>query len=194
VKDESKGLLPMVLAFVAGVVLVAIVATGVMFFRQANQRGDELNAQNDAAAAACNYAQATNSYDYTKSLDDFLAKAKEGATSNVVQMLEQNWQVMRQLLTESKVTSKVAQAACGFKSGDSEKATVLVKLTLEITNSVTPVAKQQGLAVSAGLEKSGDKWLVNKWDLVVQPTDSGRTGGGAPTPETHPTPGPQPGN
>lgn len=199
---SDRGLLPIVVAFVAGVVLVALIATGGVFFKQALDRGSELSAQDDSTAAACKYAEDTNSYDYTKTLDDFLAKAKEGATGNVVATLEENWQVMRQLLTESKVVSRVSQAVCGFQSGDSEKAKVLVKLRLDITNSVTPEPKQQDLAVSAGLEKSGDKWLVNKWDLVVTPSSPEQQGAGQPVPEAPPVPpgteqpgtGQQPGN
>lgn len=194
-EQTQPGMAPMIGAFVAGVVLVALVATGIVYFQQSRERGAELAAQDESARAACEYARITNTYDYSKSLDDYLGKAKQGATENVIKMLEQNWTVMRQLLAESKVTSAVSDASCGWQSGDTESAKVLVKVVLDTTNSNNPVPRRSGIAVSAGLQKSGDKWLVNKWDLVVQPTPTApQQGQPAPNPPAPEQPAPQPGN
>lgn len=196
-QDENKtagglGLLPMIVAFVAGVVLVASIVAGAVFFRQAQQRGDELAAQEDAARAACQFAKATNTYDYTGDLDAFLQTMKDGATENVVSSLEKNWDVMRQLLTESQVKSWVDEVTCGFQSGDAENAKVLVNIGLMKTNSLTPEPRRQDIAVVAGMEKSGDRWIVNKWELAMLAGIDAQGGQPAPAPGPQAAPGEQP--
>ncbi|MEV0106781.1 hypothetical protein AB0H42_10650 [Nocardia sp. NPDC050799] len=177
---DKSGLLPVVAAFVAGVVLVALVAAGVVYFRAFQQNRGELAAQDQSTRAACDFARATNTYDYQGDLDGFMQAMKDGATDNVVSSLEQNWDVLRQLLTESKVKSWVDEATCGFQSGDEKSAKVLVNIGLMKTNSVTPEPKRQDIAVTATLEKDGDRWIVNQWELAMLAGIGGQ--GGQPAP------------
>ncbi|MBF6350150.1 hypothetical protein IU448_14160 [Nocardia flavorosea] len=194
--DGKSGLLPVVIAFVTGVVLVALIAAGVVYFRAYQQNNGELAAQDESTRAACDFARSTNTYDFEGDLDGFLQAMKDGATDDVVGSLEQNWDVLRQLLTESKVKSWVDEATCGFQSGDEENAKVLVNIGLMKTNAVTPEPKRQDIAVVAGLEKDGDRWIVNQWDLAMlagaggapaQPADPGAPAPAAP--EGQPAPG-----
>ncbi|WP_157224297.1 hypothetical protein [Nocardia paucivorans] len=185
-----RGMLPMIAAFVAGVVLVALVVSGVVFFREAYRSGGELAAQDEATRAACDFAEATNTYDYAGDLDGFIQNMKDRATGNVVSSLEKNWEVVRQLLTESKVKSWVDQVSCGFQSGDAESARVLVNISLMKTNAATPEPKQQDIAVIAGLEKSGDRWIVDKWDLAMLAGVGSEVGAPASPPAQAPAPAP----
>lgn len=187
----ARGMLPVIAAFAAGVVLVALVVAGAVFFREAHRSGGELAAQDEATRAACDFAEATNTYDYAGNLDGFMQTMKDSATGNVVSSLEQNWDVLRQLLTESKVKSWVDQVSCGFQSGDAESAKVLVNISLMKTNAVTPDPKQQDIAVIAGLEKSGDRWIVDKWDLAMLAGMGNEAG--QPAPGQAPAPAPAPG-
>ncbi|MEV0363384.1 hypothetical protein ACIBEK_15345 [Nocardia fusca] len=196
---DKSGLLPVVAAFVAGVVLVALVAAGVVYFRAFQQNRAELAAQDQSTRAACDFARATNTYDYQGDLDGFMQAMKDGATDDVVSSLEQNWDVLRQLLTESKVKSWVDEATCGFQSGDDESAKVLVNIGLMKTNSVTPEPKRQDIAVTASLEKDGDRWIVNQWELAMLAGIGGQGGrpapaGPAPAAPEGGQPAPQPGN
>ncbi|MGW5754527.1 hypothetical protein [Nocardia rhamnosiphila] len=196
---DKSGLLPVVAAFVAGVVLVALVAAGVVYFRAFQQNRGELAAQDQSTRAACDFARATNTYDYQGDLDGFMQAMKDGATDNVVSSLEQNWDVLRQLLTESKVKSWVDEATCGFQSGDEKSAKVLVNIGLMKTNSVTPEPKRQDIAVTASLEKDGDRWIVNQWELAMLAGIGGQGGqpapsGPAPAAPEGGQPAPQPGN
>lgn len=196
----KSGLLPVVIAFVTGVVLVALVAAGVLYFRAYQQNSGELAAQDESTRAACDFARSTNTYDFEGDLDGFLKAMKEGATDDVVGSLEQNWDVLRQLLTESKVKSWVDDATCGFQSGDEENAKVLVNIGLMKTNAVTPEAKRQDIAVVAGLEKDDDRWIINQWDLAMLAGAPGAGAQPAPdgpapaAPEGQPAPAPLPGN
>ncbi|MEV3959684.1 hypothetical protein AB0M34_02125 [Nocardia sp. NPDC050193] len=196
---DKSGLLPVVAAFVAGVVLVALVAAGVVYFRAFQQNRGELAAQDQSTRAACDFARATNTYDYQGDLDGFMQAMKDGATDNVVSSLEQNWDVLRQLLTESKVKSWVDEATCGFQSGDEKSAKVLVNIGLMKTNSVTPEPKRQDIAVTASLEKDGDRWIVNQWELAMLAGVGGQgaqpaPAGPAPAAPEGEQPAPQPGN
>jgi Mce-associated membrane protein len=67
------------------------------------------------------------------------------------------------------------------------------------TNSVTPEPKRQDIAVTASLEKDGDRWIVNQWELAMLAGIGGQ--GGQPAPAGPPPaapeggqPAPQPGN
>lgn len=196
---DKSGLLPVVAAFVAGVVLVALVAAGVVYFRAFQHNRGELAAQEQSTRAACDFARATNTYDYQGDLDGFMQAMKDGATDDVVSSLEQNWDVLRQLLTESKVKSWVDEATCGFQSGDEKSAKVLVNIGLMKTNSVTPEPKRQDIAVTASLEKDGDRWIVNQWELAMLAGVGGQGGqpapaGPAPAAPEGGAPAPQPGN
>ncbi|WP_030524490.1 hypothetical protein [Nocardia rhamnosiphila] len=194
---DKSGLLPVVAAFVAGVVLVALVAAGVVYFRAFQQNRGELAAQDQSTRAACDFARATNTYDYQGDLDGYMQAMKDGATDNVVSSLEQNWDVLRQLLTESKVKSWVDEATCGFQSGDEKSAKVLVNIGLMKTNSVTPEPKRQDIAVTASLEKDGDRWIVNQWELAMLAGIGGQGGQPASSGPAAPEggqPAPQPGN
>ncbi|MFI5714842.1 hypothetical protein [Nocardia sp. NPDC051750] len=190
--DGNSGILPVVVAFVTGVVLVALVAAGVVYFRAFQQNQGELSAQDESTRAACDFARETNTYDYQGDLDGFLKAMKEGATANVVQSLEQNWDVLRQLLTESKVKSWVDESTCGFQSGDEKSAKVLVNIALMKTNSVTPEPKRQDIAVVAGLQKDGDRWIVNQWELAMLAGGGGDPAQQAPAGPAPAAPGDQP--
>ncbi|WP_245547476.1 hypothetical protein [Nocardia brevicatena] len=190
----GRGMLPVIAAFVAGVVLVALVVAGAVFFRSAHRSGGELATQDEATRAACDFAKATNTYDYAGNLDGFMQTMKDSATGTVVSSLEQNWDVLRQLLTESKVKSWVDEVTCGFQSGDAESAKVLVNISLMKTNAVTPEPKQQDIAVIAGLEKSGDRWIVDRWDLAMLAGIGNEAGRPAPGQAPAEQPAPAPGN
>ncbi|NEW38424.1 hypothetical protein GV794_00455 [Nocardia cyriacigeorgica] len=190
---DERGLLPVVLAFVAGVVLVALVVTAVVFFMQSKERGDELAAQDESSQAACDFARVTNTYDYTGNLDSFLPELKGRATENVVSDLEQNWEVLRGMLGENQVKAWVDKSTCGFRSGDAENTQVLVNLSLMNTNKATPEPKRLDIAVIAGMEKSGDKWLVNKWELAMLPGLDPSATEQQPAPPAD-QPAPEPGN
>ena len=194
--DGKSGLLPVVIAFVTGVVLVALVTAGVLYFRAFQQNSGELAAQDESTRAACDFARSTNTYDFEGDLDGFLKAMKDGATDDVVGSMEQNWDVLRQLLTESKVKSWVDETTCGFQSGDEESAKVLVNIGLMKTNAVTPEPKRQDIAVVAGLEKDGDRWIVNQWDLAMLAGGAaGQPAPGGPAPAApEGQPAPLPGN
>jgi Mce-associated membrane protein len=194
-RTRGRGSLPLIAAFLAGVVLVALVAAGVAFFQQSRHRGDQLAAQNQAADAACRFAHDTNTYDYTGNLDDFLDRMKREATDTVTKPLADTWQPMRQLLTQAQVKASVQNVACGFQSGDADNAKILVTLSLLKTNSVTPTPKRQDIAVIAGMIKQGDTWLVDKWDLAMLAPGPDQSGADQPAPGGAPQPAaPQPGD
>ncbi|MCX4096479.1 hypothetical protein [Nocardia sp. alder85J] len=194
-RNRVRGSLPLIGAFLAGVILVALVAAGVAFYQQARHRGDQLTAQDRAAAAACRFAHDTNTYDYTGNLDEFLDRMKREATDTVTKPLADTWQPMRQLLTQAQVKASVQDASCGFQSGDADSAKILVTLSLLKTNSVTPTPKRQDIAVVAGMIKQGDTWLVDKWDLAMLAPGPDQSGADQPAPGgAVPPGGPQPGD
>ncbi|MFQ6396996.1 hypothetical protein ACLMAJ_26490 [Nocardia sp. KC 131] len=164
------GVVPIVAAFVAGILLVAAVTAVVVFYRQASDRGDKLDAQADATAAACEYGRVISTYD-PDTIDDYLKKVDAASTGEWKDTFGKLGQDLKGVVVDAKAKSSTYDMQCGFQSGDKDKATVLVVIGQTTTNvNIAAAGKPPSrveLVVVAGLEKDGDKWLVNKFDLPI---------------------------
>ncbi|MFE7802775.1 hypothetical protein [Nocardia sp. NPDC057440] len=171
--DTAKGgfgAVPLVAAFVAGILLVAAVAAVVVFYLQATDRGDKLDAQADATKAACEYGRLISTYD-PDTIDDYLKKVDAASTGEWKETFGKLGQDLKGVVVDAKAKSSTYDMQCGFQSGDTDKATVLVVIGQTTTNvNIAAAGKPPSrveLVVVAGLEKDGDKWLVNKFDLPI---------------------------
>ncbi|WP_157110199.1 hypothetical protein [Nocardia anaemiae] len=168
-KDRSA-LVPIIAAFVAGVLLVAAVTAVVVFYRQASNRGDELDAHEAATAAACDYGKLISTYD-PQTIDEYLKKVDAASTGDWKDQFAKLGQDLKGVVIDAKATSSTYDMQCGFQSGDTESANVLVVIGQTTTNvniaaANKPPSKVE-LVVVAGLKKVGDKWLVDKFDLPI---------------------------
>ncbi|MFD0360408.1 hypothetical protein ACFQZZ_02980 [Nocardia sp. GCM10030253] len=164
------GLVPVVAAFVAGILLVAAVTAVVVFYLQAGDRGDKLDAQADATKAACEYGRLISTYD-PETIDDYLKKVDAASTGEWKETFGKLGQDLKGVVVDAKAKSSTYDMQCGYQSGDKDKATVLVVIGQTTTNvNIAAAGKPPSrveLVVVAGLEKDGDKWLVNKFDLPI---------------------------
>ncbi|MEV6430784.1 hypothetical protein [Nocardia sp. NPDC051463] len=164
------GAVPLVAAFVAGILLVAAVTAVVVFYLQATDRGDKLDAQVDATKAACEYGRLISTYD-PDTIDDYLKKVDAASTGEWKETFGKLGQDLKGVVVDAKAKSSTYDMQCGFQSGDKDKATVLVVIGQTTTNvNIAAAGKPPSrveLVVVAGLEKDGDKWLVNKFDLPI---------------------------
>lgn len=161
---------PIIAAFVAGVLLVAAVTAVVVFYRQASNRGDELDARAAATAAACEYGKLISTYD-PQTIDDYLKKVDAASAGDWKDQFAKLGQDLKGVVIDAKATSTTYDMQCGFQSGDTESANVLVVIGQTTTNvniaaANKPPSKVE-LVVVAGLRKVGDKWLVDKFDLPI---------------------------
>ncbi|MFE9321677.1 hypothetical protein ACIHDR_02575 [Nocardia sp. NPDC052278] len=168
-KDRGA-LVPIVAAFVAGVLLVAAVTAVVVFYRQASNRGDELDAHEAATAAACEYGKLISTYD-PQTIDEYLKKVDAASAGDWKDQFAKLGQDLKGVVIDAKATSSTYDMQCGFQSGDAEHANVLVVIGQTTTNvniaaANKPPSKVE-LVVVAGLKKVGDKWLVDKFDLPI---------------------------
>lgn len=166
----SRALVPIIAAFVAGVLLVAAVTAVVVFYRQAGNRGDELDAHEAATAAACDYGKLISTYD-PQTIDEYLKKVDAASTGDWKDQFAKLGQDLKGVVIDAKATSSTYDMQCGFQSGDTENANVLVVIGQTTTNvniaaANKPPSKVE-LVVVAGLKKVGDKWLVDKFDLPI---------------------------
>ncbi|MEV6334397.1 hypothetical protein AB0M12_06720 [Nocardia vinacea] len=167
---KGGALVPIIAAFVAGVLLVAAVTAVVVFYRQASNRGDELDAHADATAAACEYGKLISTYD-PQTIDEYLKKVDAASTGDWKDQFAKLGQDLKGVVIDAKATSSTYDMQCGFQSGDTENANVLVVIGQTTTNvniaaANKPPSKVE-LVVVAGLKKVGDKWLVDKFDLPI---------------------------
>ncbi|MFI6363068.1 hypothetical protein ACIBG0_09995 [Nocardia sp. NPDC050630] len=170
VAKDRGALVPIIAAFVAGVLLVAAVTAVVVFYRQASNRGDELDAHEAATAAACNYGKLISTYD-PQTIDEYLKKVDAASTGDWKDQFTKLGQDLKGVVVDAKATSSTYDMQCGFQSGDTENANVLVVIGQTTTNvniaaANKPPSKVE-LVVVAGLKKVDDKWLVNKFDLPI---------------------------
>ncbi|MBF6164556.1 hypothetical protein IU486_07185 [Streptomyces gardneri] len=191
--------LPLVAAFVAGVLAVAAITAVVVFFMQGKDRGDKLDAIRDSTNAACTFGKDVSVYDYSKNLDDYFTKVKAGSTGEFLKEFDDATKALKDAMTQAQVKSWVDDVQCGYQSGDTTSAKVLVTLTQFRTNFTQTNPERQFVVVIAQLQKSGDKWLVEKLDSpMLKGAGTGLPGapapGGAPQPAPSGQPAPQPGN
>ncbi|WP_227997746.1 hypothetical protein [Nocardia australiensis] len=167
---RSFGPVTVLAAFVAGILLVAAVTAVVVFYLRAQDRGDKLDAQADASKAACEYGRLISTYS-PETIDDYLTKVDGASTGEWKDTFSKLGQDLKGVVVDAKATSSTYDMQCGFQSGDAEHATVLVVIGQTTSNVNTAAANKPPshveLVVVAGLEKDGDKWLVNKFDLPI---------------------------
>ncbi|WP_433660670.1 hypothetical protein ACQPW1_48525 [Nocardia sp. CA-128927] len=195
---------PLIAAFVAGVLAVAAITAVVVFFLQGKDRGEKLDAIRDSTQAACTFGKDVSVYDYTKNLDDYFTKVKSGASGEFLKEFDDATKALKDAMVQAQVKSWVDDVQCGYQSGDKTEAKVLVTLTQYRTNFTQTTPERQFVVVIAQLTKSGDKWLVEKLDspmlkgagtgLPGAPAPGAPAPGGTPAPGGQPAPAPQPGN
>ncbi|MGW4773886.1 hypothetical protein ACWEO2_38350 [Nocardia sp. NPDC004278] len=167
---ERGTMVPIVAAFVAGVLLVAAVTAVIVFYRQASNRGDQLDAHAAATTAACEYGKLISTYD-PQTIDDYLKKVDAASAGEWKDQFAKLGQDLKGVVVDAKASSSTYDMQCGFQSGDTESAKVLVVIGQTTTNvniaaANKPPSKVE-LVVVAGLQKVGDKWLVDKFDLPI---------------------------
>lgn len=175
---------PVILAAVAGVVAVAAATTAVIFGLQSSQRGDDLDAVNAATTAACDFGREVSTYDYSRNLDEYFQKVKDGSTGDFLKEFGDAQQALTDAMVQAQVKSWAEDVQCGYQNGDDTEARVLVTLTQYRTNFTQPTPSLQYVVITADLEKSGDKWLVSTLDSpMLNGSGTGLPGGaGAPAP------------
>ncbi|WP_280352733.1 hypothetical protein [Nocardia abscessus] len=156
--------LPLVAAFVAGVLAVAAITAVVVFFMQGKERGDKLDAIRDSTSAACKFGKDVSVYDYSKNLGDYFTTVKAGSTGEFLKEFDDATKALEDAMVQAQVKSWADDVQCGYQSGDKTSAKVLVTLTQYRTNFTQANPERQFVVVIAQLTKSGDKWLVEKLD------------------------------
>ncbi|MET7770417.1 hypothetical protein [Nocardia sp. NPDC005366] len=186
---------PIIAAFVAGILLVAAITAVVVFYLQAQNRGDELAAVEDSTHAACAFGRNVSTYDYSKDLDGYFKTVKEGATGDFLKEFDDASKALSEAMVQAQVKSWVDDVQCGHQSGDSESAKVLVTLTQFRTNFSQTTPDRQYVVVIADLKNEGGDWKVSKLDSpMLRGSGTGLPGGASATPGATPAPAPAPGN
>ncbi|WP_245546078.1 hypothetical protein [Nocardia higoensis] len=179
---KRRGMAPIIAAFVAGILLVAAVTAVVVFYLQADRRGAELAAVDDATRAACDFGRTVSEYDYANDLEGYFTKVKDNATGEFREEFDQAGQALSEAMVQAQVKSWVDDVQCGFQNGDTEQATVLVTMTQFRTNFTQPTPDRQYIVVIADLKNEDGKWKVAKLDSPMLKGSGGALPGGTPAP------------
>lgn len=180
--------LPIAAAFAAGVLLVGAVTAVVVFWRQADDRGNQLDARDQSTRAACDFGKAVASYD-AKNLDNYFKTVNDLSTGEWGQFFGGASSALKDAMVSVQARSKLDEIHCAWESGNDSEANVVLVITQEQTNSAVPQPNKLTIPGVAQLEKKNGKWLVAKFD---SPVTKGM-GPGAPAAPGAPAPGgPQP--
>ncbi|MFI6871096.1 hypothetical protein [Nocardia sp. NPDC050406] len=186
--------LPIIGAFVAGVLLVAAIATGVWFFLQNRTHENELNARDEAKAAACEFGKAVSNYD-SKNLEDYFKNVNSMSTGQWGQFFGGASDALKQAMQSVNARSTLDEIHCAYESGDEEKAKVVLIITQVRSNSVVQQPDMLTVSGVADLEKKDGKWLVANFDSPALKGLAPTGGSGQPTEQPAPTTeAPAPGN
>ncbi|MET8650668.1 hypothetical protein [Nocardia aurea] len=193
---SGSGLAPIITAFVAGILLVAAITAVVVFFLQAQKRGDELAAVDEATHAACAFGNSVSTYDYSKDLDRYFTNVKANATGDFLKEFDDASKALNDAMVQAQVKSWTDDVQCGYQSGDTDSAKVLVTLTQFRVNFSQTTPDRQYVVVIADLRNENGDWKVSKLDSpMLRDTGTGLPGGTAPAaPGATPAPAPAPGN
>ncbi|MBL1073191.1 hypothetical protein JK358_02150 [Nocardia sp. 2] len=191
---------PVIAAIVAGVALVAAIATAGALGWQSHNRGGELSERDAATEAACEFGRVVSIYD-DKTMDDFIKQVKERSTGEFLTNFNSTADALKDVMISVQGKSSLAEIHCAWQSGDADKATVIMLISQVRQNSLMQQPDRLTLPVVAELEKEDGKWMMANFDspalkgMSVAPTGGGdnttapTTGAPAPT-----TQAPAPGN
>ncbi|MBF6213631.1 hypothetical protein IU433_12745 [Nocardia puris] len=199
--EGRSNLLPVIAAFVAGILLVAAVTAVVAFYMQAQQKKDELAAVREATAAGCAFGRTVSEYDYANNLQAYFDKVKNDSTGEFLQEFGDATTALADAMNQAQVKSWVDDVQCGYQSGDTSEAKVLVTLTQFRTNFSQPQPDRQFVVIIADMRHEDGRWKVAKLDSpMLRGMGTGLPGAPAETPAPGEQPAPteqpqqQPGN
>lgn len=154
----------------AAVLLGASLASSVYFFLQDREGDALLAAQEQARAAACEYAPVLADYD-AKNLDGYFTAVLAGATGDWKKQFDDTSRELKEVLSQGEVVSKANDVQCAIKSGDETSAEAIVVIGQTITSLGTQGKPAPGqLSMVMRMEKKDGKWLVNKVNSPLAPT------------------------
>ncbi|MGV9675763.1 hypothetical protein ACWDSJ_10840 [Nocardia sp. NPDC003482] len=136
-------------------------AAGYFYVQDAHHR-DLLDAHEAARTAACDYAPVLANYD-AKNLDAYFSAVLAGATGDWKKQFDSTSKDLRDVLGQGQVVSHATDVQCALESGDERSAEAIVVIGQSVTSTGTQGKPAPGqLSMVMWLEKSGDRWLVNK--------------------------------
>ncbi|MEC3953170.1 hypothetical protein VMT65_09040 [Nocardia sp. CDC153] len=144
------------------VALAASIGSSIVLYRHDAHSKDLLTAQSEAQAAACKYAPVLATYD-AKNLDAYFTAVLAGATGDWRKQFDSTSKDLRDVLTQGQVVSTATDVQCAVRNVDHDSAEAIVVIGQTITSLGTQGKPAPGqLSMVMRLERSGDRWLVNK--------------------------------
>ncbi|WP_306362909.1 hypothetical protein [Nocardia sp. CC227C] len=153
---------PMALRVAAVVALIALAVSTIVLFRDNRHNENLLAAHADARAAACAYAPVLVTYD-AEDLDSYFTAVLDGAAGEWRDQFDSTSKELREVLTQGEVVAESKDVQCAIRTGDEDSAEAIVVIGQTITSLGTQGQPAPGqLSMVMWLERSGDRWLVNK--------------------------------
>jgi Mce-associated membrane protein len=153
-----------ILAAVAGIVVVAALASSGYLAWQLKQTNDTAAAGRAALAAAQSYAVVLTSID-TTNVDQNFTQVLDGSTGEFKDVYSQSASQLRQVLIDNKAMSKGIVVDSAIKSATKTKVDVLLFVDQSVSNTVNPEPRIDRSRVTITMELVDNRWLASKVDL-----------------------------
>ncbi|KAA9163658.1 hypothetical protein FPZ12_009165 [Amycolatopsis acidicola] len=154
------GMLVLLLVLTAALVTGGILLRPVQEYRSAGDRRDAI------LAAAKDVAQLSYSLDY-ETFPQQSSKIAGATTGSYRQGLLDSSQGLGSILSQGKVKSNATITAAGVEKDDANTATVLMSITVQITNTELKTPQTRYYRVAIGLVRQGAQWLVQSNDVIA---------------------------
>lgn len=146
----------------AALLLLTSIGSSIFLYQRNEHHKDLLAAHESARQAACKYAPVLVTYE-AKNLDAYFAAVLDGATGDWRKQFDSTSKDLKEVLTQGEVVAKANDVQCAIRSGDENSAEAIVVIGQTITSLGTKGQAAPGqLSMIMWLERSGDRWLVNK--------------------------------
>jgi Mce-associated membrane protein len=187
-RGSAVAWLPVAAAFVAGVLLVAAVTAVVVFWKQAQDRGNQLDARDSALRTACDFGRQVVTWD-SKNFDDYTKRVKDRSTADWGIQFDGASVALKDLVVQAQARSTAGDIHCAWESGDETHASVDLLITQVQTKAAAPQSQSIPIWAVVSMEKKDGKWLVSDFKSPLT-NDMSKIPG--PGNQSAPGPNPQP--
>ncbi|CAM2895224.1 hypothetical protein [Skermania piniformis] len=182
--DKRRPVMPIVLS---ALLVAALALAGFFFWKYWTLRSDN-EARDEARQAACDYAPKLVNFDQA-TMDTFISDVLAGATGDWKDQFAKDAPQYRELVGQGQLKSQLNDVQCAVKSGDSERAEVVVAVGRSISSVLTQGQSAPGqVAMVMTMQKVDGHWLASKVDAPFLGTAGGAAPESAPPSSGAPAP------
>jgi Mce-associated membrane protein len=153
------------LSVVTVLVVAGLLVLGTIYYQRAQASADRDAAREGALGAARQVSLALTTID-AGTVDRNVDQLTKSAADSFKPQLTQQADSIRQVVTQSKVSSRGTVGEAAVSRSDGDTAVVLTAVQATVSNAETPQGQERQYRFRISLRHSGDQWLVSNLEFV----------------------------